>query len=156
MVAPELEDGRVAVLGGAGLIGLEPRPDPLEDGLTPDPVEILVGLGGVEQVARRERLELPGPEMIDDQAVEDGPEVVAEPPLVLSAPASLSVSSLVQNSWRTSSARCLSRTLRWMYRVDRVVVPADQLAHRRLAFRARRVGAADRRPARRDLGQLFF
>ena len=83
-------------------------------GLAPDAVEILVGLGGVEQVAGGQRLELPGPEMVDDQPVEDRPQVVAEPSLVLVGAGELAGQQLGPELLKTSSARCLSRSFRWM------------------------------------------
>ena len=46
MIAAELEDGGVAVLGRRRLVGLEPRPDALDHGLAPDAVEVLVGSAG--------------------------------------------------------------------------------------------------------------
>ncbi len=82
-VSPQLEDGGVAVLGGGGLIGFQPGPDAVDHGLAPDAVEILIGSSGIEQIAGRQWLKLPRSEMIDDQAMEHGPQVISESPLAL-------------------------------------------------------------------------
>ena len=48
----EVKDTGVPILRRAGFVRLQPRPDPFDDGLTPDSVIIGVRPGGIEEVAR--------------------------------------------------------------------------------------------------------
>ena len=59
IVAPKLQDGGIAVLGGGGLVGFQPGPDAIDHGFAPDPIEVFVGSSRVEQVAGRKGLKLP-------------------------------------------------------------------------------------------------
>ena len=82
-IAAQLQDGGVAVFGGLSLIGFESRPDAGDDSLAPDAIEVFVGLAGVHQVAGGQGLELARSEVVDDQAVEYGAEIVAKASLAL-------------------------------------------------------------------------
>ena len=94
--------------------------------------------------------------MVDDQAVEDGAQIVAESALALVGAGELAGQQLGPELLEDLVGQVLVADLEVDVARDGIVIPADQLFHRRLALRARRVGAADRRPARRDFGQTLF
>ena len=109
-------------------------------GLAPDAIEILVGLERVEQVAGRQRLELAAAEMVDDQAVQDRPQIVAKPSLALVGAGELAGQQLGPELLEDLVGEVSVANLQVDVPGDRVVVPADQLVHRRLAVRARACG----------------
>ena len=155
----QLKNGGVAVLGCGRLIGFQPGPDAIDHGFAPDPVEIFVGPSGIEQVAGGKRLKLPRPEVVDDQAVEDGSQVISKSPFALVGSGQLAGQQLGPELLQDLVGQVLVANLQVDVSCHGVVIPADELLHGRLAFggrcarRARRMGAADGRPDRRNLGQ---
>ncbi len=153
VVAAQLQDGGVAVLGSGRLVGLQPRPDAIDDGLAPDMVEVLIRTAGVEQVAGRQGLVLAGPEPIDDQAVEHRPQVVPEATLALVRAGELSGEQLGPELLEDFVGQVLVADLEVNISSNRVVIAADQVLHGGVTLRARRVGATNRRPYCVDVGQ---
>ena len=89
---------------------------------------VVVGADGVEQVAGGERLELAAPEVVDDQAMEDGPQVVAEPALVVVGPGELVGQQLGPELLEDLVGEVLVAELQPEVALDGVVIAADQLA----------------------------
>ena len=137
---PQVQDPGVAVLGRARLVGLEPGEHPVDDRLAPDAVVFEVGDRGVGQVARGQGLELPAAEVVDDQAVQDRPEVVAEAPLGVVGPGELVVQELDPELLEDLVGEVRVAELEPEVALDRVVIAADQVAHRGLALGARARG----------------
>ena len=111
---------------------------------------------GVHQVAGGQGLELAGAKMVDDQAVEDGAQIVAKPTLALVGAGELAGQQLGPEFLEDLIRQVLVAHFEVDISRDGVVILADQIFHGRLALWAGRVGAADGRPACRNLGQALF
>jgi len=126
-------------------------------------VELLVGLRGVDQVAGRKLLHLAGAEVIDDEAVEDCPQVVPEAPLARVGAGKLVSQELGPELLFHLVREVLVAELEPEVALDGVVVARDELLHRVGDLSSdggsgghRCVGRPDQGPLGRDLGQSLL
>ncbi len=157
-VAPQLQDGGVPVLGRGGLIGFQPGPDASDHGLSPDAVEILIGSSRIEKIAGRQRLKLARPEVVDDEPVEHGPQVISESPFALVGTGQFAGQELGPELLKNLVGQMLvadfQMDVSWSRRrgIGQQAPPSPPGS-----VGARDVmGAADGRPDRRYLGQSLF
>ncbi len=155
LVDAEVEDLGVAIFRGAGLVGFEAGPDASDDGLAPDAVVFLVGKRGVEEVAGGEGLVFAAAKVIDDQAMEDGSQVIAEAPLGVVGAGELVGQQLGPEFLEDLVGEVIVAEFETKVARDGVVVSTDEVAHGGLAFGAGSVGLADQAPVGLEIGQAI-
>src|ERR1700678_3267894 len=94
--------------------------------------------------------------MVDDEAVEHGPQVISESPLALVGSGQFAGQQFGPEFLKYLVSEMLIADFQVDVFADGIVVAADELLHGRLALRTRGVGTADSCPDRGYLSQSLF
>ena len=121
----------------------------------PDPIVVLVAIARIDEIDRRQGLKLAAPEMVDDQAVEHGAEVVAKPPFGFVRPCQFVGEQLGPEVLENLIRQVRVAHLQANVPLDGIVIATDQVAHGRLPSGADRVRRADHGPACFQAGELL-
>ena len=93
--------------------------------------------------------------MVDDQAMKDGPHIVAKPSFVLVSAGEFVGEELGPELLEDLVGEVSVAELQAKIAFNGVVVAADQLQHRLLAVGSSGMGAGDRGPVGGEVGQMF-
>ncbi len=141
------ERGVVAVFGDRDLVGFETGPDAFDDGLAPDAIVVGIGCGRIDEVAWGEGLEFAAAEVVDDEAVDDGAEVVAEAALGFVGAGEFVSEELCPEVLKDLVGEVGVAEFEFEVAFDGVVIAADEVAHGGLAGGSDGVCRSDLGPA---------
>lgn len=153
---PKVEDSGVAIFGILGFVRIESGEDPFDNRLAPDPVVLGVGNGRIGEFAGGERLKFSTSEVIDDQAVKDGAQVVSEASLRVVGPGEFMVQELDPELLKDFVGEIRIAEFQAEVAFHGIVIATDQMAHGFPTFRAFLVGRSDEVPVGRQLRQSLW